>query len=105
MQAGSLVTPRWNNAEMTVAIIKLVGDFRVVSAIKELPVFGQIYTISHIRKCSCCNNLNCRLEEIQIFEPITLERIGLPSEFYVEVDPPAHEVIAEVNEILQSIPA
>lgn len=99
MKPGSLVTPRWMETEMWLQIRRRIPEF-VHPYVKNLPVFGQIYTVKALHLCKCCGNITATLEELVVIPPPSYgKEVGLYEDFYVEIDPPQENIQAIVDTI------
>lgn len=108
MQQGSLVTPRWSEAEI-MKRLEVKSPKWLMNSIVDLPKWRQIYTVKYVGPLDgvppAISVQHCEIEELVIFrfdcgKCNVLHEVGLPPDFYVEVDPPAHSVMDEVSKIL-----
>lgn len=107
MKPGSLVTPRWPPEEIVCNIIHMWGS-KIASNIVDLPDYGQIYTVSTVGPhCEACGLIHCIISEVTIFPGSCTENgmeLGLPPEYYVEVDPPQENVQSMIDKIIEQTP-
>lgn len=106
MQAGSLVTPRWNKAQMIEEIGKRWP--MLLMTINQLPEFGQIYEVTYIGKhCPTCKVIHVLIAGVVVTRPRNMEtnmELGLWPDFYVEIDPPQENVQSMVDKIIIETP-
>lgn len=104
MKPGSLVTPRYPPEEIVCKLIHSWGR-EIARYIADLPDYGQIYTVSIVGPhCIACVRVHCVVSEIVVFPASRVKdgiELGLPPDYYVEIDPPQENVQSIIDKIIE----